>query len=231
MTYLDRILRPVTLGASVLLAALTLAACGNSTGTGTGTVAASGPTDSSASSTGSDLTASSSPPTSSGTTAAATATGSVGAAAPGATTAARAGIAQCGTAGLSVALGRSDAAMSHAARVVVLTNTSGRTCAMEGYGGYGLYVQGSSTLVQNVTRGAGYFGNDPGPTRLLLKPGGHAYAMIGWTTPTAGTSCVQAVRLAVTPPNQTVSLKVAFSAGVCSNGHLNSTAWSARSPI
>ena len=226
MTELHRVLRPAALVATALLGAMALGACGNSTGTGSN-AAASGSATSVTAAAGAATTTLASPATSNPTSGTPTAasSGGVSTAVP----AGSEGISQCGTSGLSVALGKNEGAMSHASREIILTNTSGRTCTMKGYGGYGLYVQGRTAMVANVTRGGYLSGIDPGPAQLTLRPGAHAYAMIGWTTPTAGTACLHAVRLAVTPPNQTVSLPVAFSADVCDSGHLSNTAWSAHS--
>ena len=54
---------------------------------------------------------------------------------------------------LAASLGRQEGAAGTFTQIVILTNMSGRTCTVRGYGGYGLVVAGSSALVEKVTRG------------------------------------------------------------------------------
>lgn len=229
--------RPALVGGTVLLAALLSAACGSShrhqqAAPGATSAAAPAPTTSAGGSTSPGslaaavpaTTASAGDPTASAPTR--THAHPTPPARPTATTTGVPGPVRCTTAMLAASLGRDEGAAGHLTQQVILTNTSRRPCTLRGYGGYGLIVPGSSAPIEKVTRG-GFLGVDPGPSTVTLAPGGHAYALIAWTTGASGEPCVEPTTLLVTPPNQTTSLRVRFAATVCDRGALDCTAWSA----
>jgi hypothetical protein len=141
-----------------------------------------------------------------------------------------AGPPRCHTSGLSAALGQSQGAAGHLVVEIRLTNTGAATCRVQGYLGFGLEGAGGATLPSTVVRGATFFGPDPGSKPVLLAPGKTAVATLAWSdVPTdadkGGPPCAAGVTaLLVTPPDETTSLSVAFTGGVCNNGRLDTSA-------
>lgn len=125
--------------------------------------------------------------------------------------------------------------MGHAGVVVTLTNTSDRTCTIEGYGGFGLLDAQDQPMEANVSRGPTYFTDDPGRSPVTLAPGGSAYAALGWGImgPDGDGTCDK-VRptLIVTPPDEEEYLTTELAAPVCAGAPvaLSGTAYSATRP-
>lgn len=125
--------------------------------------------------------------------------------------------------------------MGNAGVVVTLTNTSGRTCTVQGYGGFGLLDEQDQTIATNVNRGPTYFADDPGRQAVTLAPGGSAYAALGWGImgPDGDGNCDK-VRptLIVTPPDEEDYLTTALASPVCAGTPvaISGTAYAATRP-
>jgi hypothetical protein len=133
---------------------------------------------------------------------------------------------QCSTADLSAQLKAGSPGAGQRYATVVLTNTSGRTCTVYGYGGLGLLGaprQGVPTDLRRVP--------SPAPATVTLSPGGSARSLLHWTIVPASdenaTTCQPtAVTAVVTPPNQTTSALRPWTFGVvCQHGAIYQNAY------
>jgi hypothetical protein len=148
-----------------------------------------------------------------------------GLAAAGSAGAAPAGV-QCGTADLSVQLKPGSPGAGQRYATVVLTNTSGHSCTIRGYGGLALLGapgQGVPTDLRRLP--------SPGPQTVPLAPGGSARSLLHWTVVPAGdepgAACEPtATTVVVTPPDQTLAALVPWTFGpVCQHGLIEQNAY------
>src|SRR5206468_199466 len=109
--------------------------------------------------------------------------------------------------------------MSHEGTVLMLTNTSARTCALRGYPGLQLEDAQHRAVTTHTTWGSTYFIPDPGKKTLLIRPGGTAEAALAWAHADAPLM-VQAGYLRVTPPASHGFLTIPFEKTV-TNGDLS----------
>jgi Protein of unknown function (DUF4232) len=133
------------------------------------------------------------------------------------------GTTACTGSEIKVTLGQSSAAMSHDGYAVVFTNTSSRTCTMQGYPGAA--IMNGSTVLVNATRTLnGYIGDQQqlsSAPLVTLAPGFKASAMLE-SLANAGETCYASGTgtLEVTPPNTTTTTSLTSltvgSGGVCS---------------
>jgi hypothetical protein len=218
------ILRSALAGAALL----TLAACSFS--------ASADDPDASGSSSSSAPT--SSAPTSSGTTS--SGTGASGTAssgtAPAGTLAPTTGAAgstggtdRCHTSELTGSLTGADAGAGQRYLTLVLRNTGGETCTIDGYGGVGLVDARGAALPTDQIRVA-----SPAPALLTLRPGASASSVLHWTVvPGSGDAQTgdcqpTAATLRVIPPDETDALSIAWTGGpVCQGGTLQQQAYTA----
>jgi hypothetical protein len=135
--------------------------------------------------------------------------------ASGATTAS----AQCSTGDLSAQLKPGSPGAGQRYATVVLTNTSGATCTVGGYGGVGLLGAPRQGVPTDLRRVA-----SPSPTTLSVSPGGSVRSLLHWTVIAAsdepGGPCEPTPPTVVlTPPNQTTALLRPWTFGpVCAHG-------------
>ena len=144
--------------------------------------------------------------------------------------AASASPAQCSTANLSAQLKAGSPGAGQRFATIVLTNTSGSTCTVHGYGGMALLgapAQGVPTDLRRVA--------SPAPGTVTLPPGGSARSLLHWTvvpgTGESGTACQPtATAVVVTPPNQTTAALRPWTFGmVCQHGLIQQNAYVAGS--
>ena len=195
----------VTVSAGALLGAVLLAGCSasgtttSSTGTSTATTATSTPTPTST------VTATARPtPTVSGTPVA--------------------GPSRCAVAQLSGAIGERNGApagtgdgMNQKHDAIILTNTSGTTCTIQGWPGVSLVGDGNGT---QLGAAAALDRTTPHPT-LAIQPGGKVQAPIDYTSAAVypGSQCgvKQADGLRVYPPGSTASLFITAKWQACTS--------------
>jgi hypothetical protein len=207
---------------------LAAAGCANPiAGTASGPPAAAG----TSTGTGGTSSAATTPPTPS--TAPSTRSGSAATTGPAGSTAAspaptRAGT-RCHTPDLTGALSGLDASAGHRYARLVLTNISGRTCTVYGYGGLQL-ATASRQPVPTIQR------RDPThPPRLVrLAPGGKASTVLSWGAVPSGSEPVTGLcepppsLLLVIPPDETTQLVVPWRFGsVCQRGTITQWAYAA----
>ena len=141
--------------------------------------------------------------------------GMAGVSAAGATTV----VAQCRTADLSAQLKPGSPGAGQRYATVVLTDTSGHTCTVGGYGGLGLLGSPGQGVPTDLRRVA-----SPAPTTVTLAPGGSVRSLLHWTVIAAAdepaAACEPtAATVVVTPPNQATALLRPWTFGpVCSHG-------------
>ena len=137
---------------------------------------------------------------------------------------------QCSTADLAAQLKVGSPAAGQRYATVVLTDVSGRTCTVGGYGGLALLGAPGQGVPTDLIRNA-----SPAPTTVTLAPGGSARSLLHWTVVPAvdesGTACEPtAVTVVVTPPNQTTAALRPWTFGVvCQHGRIDQDAYVAGS--
>lgn len=134
---------------------------------------------------------------------------------------------RCHTAGLLVSLTRGGGAAGSIERDVVFRNRSGHACFVDGYAGFGLEDAHHRVRPSRVTWGSTFARRDPRPHRVLLRPGGAAFANLAWhDVPVRDERCGPSAWLEVTPPDARRHRLVRFGGIVCDHGHLTATALS-----
>ena len=110
---------------------------------------------------------------------------------------------------------------------VVLTNRSGSSCTVHGYGGLGLAGSDGRSLPTRQVRLT-----DPAPTTVLLRPGKSVSAQVHWGAVAGSgdsrTGNCQPVpsTLRVIPPDETEALSVRWDQGpVCEGGTIEQKAY------
>jgi len=136
---------------------------------------------------------------------------------------------RCHTPDLTGALSELGAATGHRYARLVLTNVSGHTCTVYGYGGLQLATASRQPLPTIQRR-------DPThPPRLVrLAPGGKASSVLAWgvvpsgSEPVTGPCEPQPSLLLVIPPDETTQLAVPWRSGsVCQHGEITQWAYAA----
>ena len=128
-----------------------------------------------------------------------------------ATTTTAPGPARCTASTLSVTAGASNGSAGHVNTPVIFTNTSSAPCTLNGYPG-GAALDASGAQAAQATRTA-----TPGPTHLVVAPGGTASTIVINTSIPSGdeTTCPTWSGLLVTPPNDTKSTKLTVQLPGC----------------
>lgn len=120
--------------------------------------------------------------------------------------------------------------------IVKLTNTSDHTCAIEGYGGYGLLDEQGRTIPTEVGRGPSWFAPDPGRHLITLTKGESAYSALSWGImgPDGDGTCDKfSPTLQVTPPDERDFLTAPLAGVVCRGDavdNIHGTAYAAQPP-
>ena len=154
-----------------------------------------------------------------------TASASSGQTAGGSASGPAAGPGRCHAGELTAALEAGDAGAGQRGATVVLTNTGGRTCDVEGFGGVGLQdAAGRALPTEQVRVGAG------APALVPVPPGASVRSQLQWTVvpgdadPAPG--CPTPASLAVIPPDEEDAVSVDWSLGpVCGGGRLEQRAY------
>jgi Protein of unknown function (DUF4232) len=146
------------------------------------------------------------------------------------TASAAAGPSQCRTADLSAQLKPGSPGAGQRYATVVLTNTSGHTCTVTGYGGLALLGAPGQGVPTDLRRAPA-----PAPVTVPLAPGRSARSLLHWTViPGAnepGAVCERtAVTVVVTPPGRTTAALRPWTFGpVCQHGRIDQNAYVAGS--
>jgi len=129
------------------------------------------------------------------------------------------GPSRCHTADLAVEVGRSDSGTGHTGLNLALVNRSTHPCRIYGYGGVQLLDAAGAALPTQQVRGR------PAPQPITLRPAGRAYSVLTWVHSPEAPPCSSSAFLLVTPPDDTKSIRVAFSHTVCENGRIQQGAY------
>ncbi|MFJ8113757.1 DUF4232 domain-containing protein [Streptomyces sp. NPDC096132] len=120
---------------------------------------------------------------------------------------------RCRTADLRASIGPNDPGAGQENFAVVLTNNSTRTCTVYGFPGIAFVDGVGEAVTPDPERATG----QEEPT-VTLKPGASAWSALTFTNPAAtGVTTVIPAAVLVTPPDETASIKVAWSGGKVSN--------------
>ena len=93
--------------------------------------------------------------------------------------------------------------------VSLANHTQSQPCTLYGFVGGQLYGAQGQALPTQVVRNGGIFGTKPAPTQFLLLPGESATFQVAWSDVPSGTqTCPTAVRLDITPPDETTTTPV-----------------------
>lgn len=136
---------------------------------------------------------------------------------------------RCHTGDLGASLVAGSPAAGQRYAVLVLTNTSGRTCTIDGYGGIGLVAPSGAALPTRQVRLS-----SPAPGPVTLPPRAAARSQLRWSA-VAGSGDAQQgpcqptpAALRVIPPDETTSLGVGWTQGpVCEQGAIDQNAYAA----
>ncbi|MDX3235000.1 DUF4232 domain-containing protein [Streptomyces sp. ME03-5709C] len=120
---------------------------------------------------------------------------------------------RCHTADLRASIGRNDPGAGQENFPVVLTNRSARTCTVHGFPGVAFVNAAGEQVTVDPERATGQ------PARqVALAPGDSAWAAMSFSNPAVtGVTTVTPAAVLVTPPDETASLKVAWTGGKVSN--------------
>ncbi|GAA3992912.1 hypothetical protein GCM10022247_10180 [Allokutzneria multivorans] len=134
---------------------------------------------------------------------------------------------RCTAADLSGELKDADAGAGQRYATLVVTNKSGKSCTLFGYGGMELRRKDGERVPTKAERSA-----DPGPKTVMLPPGQKAGKKLHWSPVPAGAEPVDgpcaptADVLAVTPPDDTKQFTIPWTSGyVCNGGKIDGTAY------
>jgi hypothetical protein len=84
-------------------------------------------------------------------------------------------------------MGEIEAALSHRAVGLTLTNCGSKPYRVYGYPSVRALDDAGDPLPVPVNPSSSYMGNDPGPKEVVLKPGGTMRSLLAWvSTPTGG---------------------------------------------
>jgi hypothetical protein len=110
--------------------------------------------------------------------------------------------------------------MGHTGLNIALINRSTHTCRLYGYGGVQLLDAANGTVHTEQVRVP-----LPAPRPIILAPGARAYSGIYWAFTPEAAPCAPSTFLLVTPPDETESLRAAFTQAVCHHGRIEQTAY------
>lgn len=134
---------------------------------------------------------------------------------------------RCHTSMLSGSLTRAEPGAGQRYAELVLTNRSGQTCTLYGYGGLQLVGADGTPLPTNTERTP-----NPGPQLVRLDPGDAASATLHWTAmphqgePAEGPCQPRPSSVQVIPPDETDALSVPWDEGpVCGWGAIDNSAY------
>ncbi|MER6128781.1 DUF4232 domain-containing protein [Streptomyces sp. NPDC001795] len=115
---------------------------------------------------------------------------------------------RCHTSALSASVGADNPGAGQENFPLVLTNRSGRTCTIDGYPGAAFVDASGKQLGPDPRRSSGSL------KKIVLAPGSSAWAGLTFSNPeVSGARTATPTAILITPPDEKVSLKVAWSAG------------------
>jgi hypothetical protein len=107
---------------------------------------------------------------------------------------------RCTAREMSAGLHGSQVGLSNRGFILTLTNTSNKSCSVNGYAGLKLRNATHHKVHSSTHRSGTYFATDPGPHLIVLSPGETASADFAFGSGTGGSTDSVATYLLVTPP-------------------------------
>ena len=117
---------------------------------------------------------------------------------------------RCTAKEMSAGLHGSQALVANRGFILTLTNTSNKSCSVDGYAGLKLKNAAHHLVHSSAHRGDTYFATDPGPHLIVLSPGETASADFAFGAGTGGSTDSVATYLLVAPPATSRYLTVRF---------------------
>ena len=115
---------------------------------------------------------------------------------------------RCNAREMSAGLHGSQALVANRGFILTLTNTSNKSCSVDGYAGLKLKNAAHHRVHSSTHRGDTYFATDPGPHLIVLSPGETASADFAFGAGTGGSTDSVATYLLVAPPGTSRYLTV-----------------------
>ncbi|MEV6025801.1 DUF4232 domain-containing protein [Streptomyces sp. NPDC052036] len=126
---------------------------------------------------------------------------------------------RCHTSELRASVGANNPGAGQENFPLVLTNSSGRTCTIDGYPGAAFVDASGKQLGPDPKRNAG------SPAKITLAPGRSAWAGLTFSNPeVSGAKTATPAAILITPPDERDSLKVAWPGGAVPVSDNSSTA-------
>ncbi|MGW5251606.1 DUF4232 domain-containing protein [Streptomyces sp. NPDC004012] len=115
---------------------------------------------------------------------------------------------RCHTSELRASVGANNPGAGQENFPLVLTNSSGRTCTIDGYPGAAFVDASGKQLGPDPKRNAG------SPAKITLAPGRSAWAGLTFSNPgVSGAKTAKPAAILITPPDERDSVKVTWSGG------------------
>ncbi|WP_234466975.1 DUF4232 domain-containing protein, partial [Streptomyces sp. MBT60] len=116
--------------------------------------------------------------------------------------------------------------MMHRAVVLTLTNCGRKPYAVDGYPWVQALGDDGNPLPVKVNEDGSYFGNDPGPKKLLLDPGLTVKSILAWVSTPEGGDLIEGDALAISAaPGLPVRVFPLEGHDIRLMDELNTTAW------
>lgn len=133
---------------------------------------------------------------------------------------------KCPASGVVVDMGPVETGMMHRAVVLTLTNCGRRPYAVDGYPWVRALGEDGRPLPVKVNQDGSYFGNDPGPKKLLLDPGLTVKSILAWVSTPEGGDLIEGEALAISAgPGLPVRVFPLEGHDIRLMDELNTTAW------
>ncbi len=132
----------------------------------------------------------------------------------------------CPSSGVVVDMGPVETGMMHRAVVLTLTNCGRKPYAVDGYPWVQALGEDGNPLPVRVNEDGSYFGNDPGPKKLLLDPGLTVKSILAWVSTPEGGDLIEGDALAISAaPGLPVRVFPLEGHDIRLMDELNTTAW------
>ncbi|MFI8432217.1 DUF4232 domain-containing protein [Streptomyces sp. NPDC079020] len=154
-------------------------------------------------------------------------TGATGGPGGGATGPAASG--DCPASGAVVDMGPVETAMMHRAVVLTLTNCGDKPYRVRGYPSVQALGEDGGRLPVKVNPGGSYFGQDPGPKEVVLKPGAAVKSILAWVSTKEGGDLIEGDALEIAAATDTGARVFPLEGhDIRLMDELNMTAWRTR---
>lgn len=135
---------------------------------------------------------------------------------------------RCHTGGLLISFAGSQGALGTIADTFRVANTQPSACTLYGFVGMLMLDAGGAPMTTRVVRNGGIFATQAGPSQFLLQPGTAASFQAAWSDVphVSETTCPQAARLEITPPDEFDHLIIPVSGwnlAPCGGGEIDVT--------